>query len=153
MKNIYLDKKYFDYCLKNDLSGECDAEKIINSTIASCSMPGPKGRVFINLNPSEIKNDLVEPESSIFKYRQRFQQVNTNKWSKFSDEDGIIEEIKNKKIENIVTLGFSLFIIDIDEKVASEIRGNSGCMVFSLNEIISNIKIVTDEKTIVPIKP
>ena len=36
MKNIYLDRKYFDHYeeYKNDLK-ECDARKIINSTIAS----------------------------------------------------------------------------------------------------------------------
>ena len=77
-------------------------------------------------------------------------QVKTKDWHRFADENGIIEQIKNKNYEDIVKFGFSLFIIDIDEKDALEIRENYGSMVFSINEIKSKIKIVTDKKTIVP---
>ena len=151
MKNIYLDRKYFDHYIKNDLR-ECDIRKIINSTIASSSMPSPKGKVFINMNSAQIKNEILEPSSSISMYRRLFQQVNTKYWSKFSDEEGVIEQIKNQNFDNIINLGFSLCIIDINAKTALEIRENYGSLVFSIDELKSEVRIVSDKKTIVPPK-
>ena len=81
--------------------------------------------------------------------KQSHMQVKTKHWHEFADEKGIIEQIKNKNYEDIVKLGFSLFIIDIDEKDALEIRENYGSMVFSINEIKSKITITNDEKVIV----